>query len=298
MGDWDYINDEMGGWDEDGLPNFLKCFTSSQSDKGYFYCNNYWDFQNFKAAVGFAANAASPLTEDQQPEDWLDGNIILGESGVWKDIYDILLDVTYAGKEKFIYISPADNCFLVLCAGKGRWVDRGLEPIEYIDKKKVKKIPPSYESVLKKLKEILCGETILPEVNQEFLKQLNKEDFMKLAENKGLVDTRKAELNELIKNNASSEDLQNKVLEMIKVDCLMECNYSNRITEYDPSKVEFYVEFKDDNGLVEFKVEDEDKEFHLYTASEDGSYSKKISNRHFLKKLATLENGHFIYRPR
>ena len=297
MSDYDFINDEMGGWDEDGLPNFLKYFTSSRSDKGYFYCNNYWDFQNFKAAVGFAANVASSSTEDQ-PEDWLDGNIIVSERGVWQDIYNILLDVTHEGKEKFIYISPADNCFLVVCAGKGRWVDRGLEPIEYIDKKKVKKIPPSYESVLKKLKEILCGETILPEVNQEFLKQLNKEDFLKLAVNKDLVDTHKAELNELIKNNASSEDLQNKVLEMIKVDCLMECNYSNRITEYDPSKVEFYVEFKDDNGLVEFKVEDEDKEFHLYTASEDGSYSKKISNRHFLKKLAALENGHFIYRPR
>jgi len=24
MSDWDFINDEMGGWDDDGLPNFLK----------------------------------------------------------------------------------------------------------------------------------------------------------------------------------------------------------------------------------------------------------------------------------
>jgi len=30
MSDWDFINEEMGGWDEDGLPNFM-------SDPNFMY---------------------------------------------------------------------------------------------------------------------------------------------------------------------------------------------------------------------------------------------------------------------
>jgi len=304
MSGWDFINDEMGGWDEDGLPNFQKDpnFYSDgygNTNYAYFYCN-YLEFRNFHTAVGLALNAY-PYAEDIEGQDNFNKRISY-EKDCWIEIERIISlssSESFCGQDFFIYINP-ELIKLVISSmkdGKVSHFNLELDINEYRDEKEVEKMTPFYRSVLTNLKESLCEDGI-PNISQHFLKRLNRNHFRTLYLHKNEVHKLLKELKKLEKDNSSSADLRSKVIEIIEKDYLIECIGPNWVKEYDSSKVALYIEFKDKNKFVEFKVKNEDnKEFHLFVANEDGTYSRSIFNSYrFLEANFPLQDGYFVVR--
>jgi len=85
MSDWDFINEEMGGWDEDGLPNFM-------SDPNFMY--GYRQAEKMNQAKLKTVKELSELIK-KTPEEMID---ILDGIGIKKKSANSL--ITLEDREK------------------------------------------------------------------------------------------------------------------------------------------------------------------------------------------------------
>lgn len=100
MGDWDYINEKMGGFDEDGLPNFLnESGHTDENEEHYFYNSKprYGDSSAYKEVcnyhVDYFSNEIIRIYIDLTPEYFLDEKQKEMRNSLLKQTSKITLDL-------------------------------------------------------------------------------------------------------------------------------------------------------------------------------------------------------------
>ncbi len=115
MSDTDYINDHMGGFDSDGLPNFLSTGSGKGGMDGYgdvdyaFYHSDTRGLNSLLYAIQMTREAVKLLPyylNDEKPDDLTAVSPVLeGTADGWNEIYDIFSRARH-GKDCFIQIHP------------------------------------------------------------------------------------------------------------------------------------------------------------------------------------------------
>jgi hypothetical protein len=294
MSDTDYINDHMGGFDSDGLPNFLSSGSGKGGMDGYgdvdyaFYHSDARGLNSILYAITMTLEAVKllPYTINDKTH-WKEKNEprfqhpeLVGIADGWSDIYDVFKmarDKLLAGtrynlsKDYFIFIHPEKGILEVTFIGKQESRDESttvelyMEPDPEVDADKWRfgliSALQAFDDTLKK-----------GHYNNSF-SRLTKDQFDTYLAHKIAIRDIHLELEylnksddvDVIKDKLIKDKLVNLVTETARI-----CSSTYAPEKMDGIKILVEISTKD-NLMPTFKIEPSDCElYHLYEVSLKG----------------------------
>jgi hypothetical protein len=309
MSDTDYINDHMGGFDSDGLPNFLSTGNGKGGWDGYgdvnyaFYHLDRRRLDNILHAIKMAHKAVEMLpyyVDDDNPDDLTAYSPeLVGIAYGWKGIHDIFRqanDVSLASgridyfiKDYFIFIHPEKEVLDVTFVREREFKDKSstvglyIKPDPEVD---ADKWHFGLVSALQKFKVALAFYR---------LDRLTKDQFDAYLTHKISIRDIHLELEYLNKLDDGS-DINNKLIKDKIIELVTEMEHfgSPGYERANMDEIKILVEISTkDNLMPTFKIEPSDCEtYHLYEISPKGDIiSFHIMSSEVLKEKYSLVDG-------
>jgi hypothetical protein len=290
MSDTDYINDHMGGFDSDGLPNFMNA--PGFSDDGYgntdyacYYLNNL-GMGNIRE-LAYVVEEAVKLLPWVAEEGGTDQNSMLfGVADGWRGIHDVMQEASNTcTKDYFIFIDPKEEVLILVSVGHSSDYEFRIsaKPFEIKDEVEWGR---GYREALTTLNKGI--ERMGMGVDRAIQRLILSQQLAYLKHKRAIRDIR-SELED-IKESGDKDATKLKLVELITETSRMD----ETCTEVNMEGVDILVEISTkDNLMPTFKIEPSDCEiYHLYEVSLKGDIiSLHWMPNETLKEKYSLVNG-------
>jgi len=301
MSDTDYINDHMGGFDSDGLPNFMNA--PGFDDDGYgnvdyaFYHSNRKGFRSLLFAVEMTLEAVQLLPyylDDNAP----DGQSayspeLVGIADGWREIHTVLRWVAHHHEDYFIFIHPEKEILQVFAVGN-KQPDQQFQPqpFEVSNEKEwhygIISALTNFNKIFKKNASSLWD-----------LNRLTKNQFIDYQNHKILISAICLELenlNQLGDKGAIKNKLIGLVTEYSKWGVTEYSGYTEMEVSMEGVKTLVEISTKD-NLMPTFKIEPSDCEtYRLYEVSLKGDIISlhSITNEELKDKYQLVDGAYSV----
>lgn len=312
MSDTDYINEHMGGFDSDGLPNFLSTGSGEGGMDGYgdvdyaFYHSNARGLFSLLFAIQMTREAVKLLPyylDDDHPDGMAAYSPkLVGIADGWNDIYNVfreaqnlLLGAKVNHSDYFIFIHPEKEILEVTCIGKQESKSKPSTVELHISP------PPEVDANKWHLGLVSALDTFNENFNGYYngsVSRLTKDQFDAYLTHKIAIRDIHLELEYLNKLDDDS-DINNKLIKDKIIELVTEMEHfgSPRHKRANMDEIKILVEISTkDNLMPTFEIKPSDcKVYNLYEVNLKGDIiSLHWMSNETLKEKYSLADGMYL----